>query len=51
MYSVFLHKPAAKKINKLPRNLKEKIRKCLDLLANQPQVIVHAIGSRGDIYK
>ena len=83
MYSVFVHKPAAKKINKLPHNLKEKILKGLDLLATQPylgkrlqgefegswrlrigdyrliydisesgkKVIVHAIGSRGDVYK
>jgi len=83
MYNVFVHKPAAKKINKLPRNLQEKILKLIDLLADQPylgkrlqgelagswrlrigdyrliydisesdkKVIVHAIGSRGDVYK
>jgi mRNA interferase RelE/StbE len=83
MYDVFIHKTAAKKIKKLPRDLKEKVLKHIDLLARQPYlgkrlhgelegnrrlrvgdlrliygisekektVIVHAIGSRGDIYK
>lgn len=83
MYNVFVHKPAAKKIDRLPRNLKGRILKLLDLLSKQPylgkrlrgelqgsfrlrlgdyriiydisesdkKVIVHAIGSRGDVYK